>query len=534
MVDDATRAQQGSLPAGNSTNQTNNTTSPKQSAHARGAGQGKCGECDARGSIVVEGPIGLPPIDNRELGLGGLGPRMEHVINDAMPLLEMQPCFQEFSKGLEIFRLKQGFDEAAPHTRKSYVEELQDFYNVTLADSAVSCKYLKFAFLNVNPPAESFTNDFEESIFSGLADTGSKGLRQLAFATGTRNLGEASKKLEGLASSFGEAGKGLAGVLGGARNQFTELSKQQNLQGAATRMVSLAASAATGRIDFPKFWSSSGWDPSYNINIRLYNPFPHDKVATEKYIVGPLAALLMFVVPRSTDGYTYHWPWLCRFRVPGLFNVQAGYVRSIQVIKGGDDNSIAMNQRPGIVDVKMELGVLYKSMVSIANEGLTERPALARWLEQFSCSKNWADGRKSEIGDPTNNNKLTPQGPAWADNPGSGVGISVGSDLDNNELSDYNASMPEKFAARKVFNESARDTGRPTDTDFRSRVQQASTPRETKFQSRVQQASTTPGSNFDQLEILNNLSENDQAVQDLIAATDEATQAGIDSAATQS
>jgi hypothetical protein len=463
--------------------------------------------------VTLQDVIGLPPTDNRALGLSGFGPSMHDVTKDSLPILEILPCFQKFEAGLQLYRLQKGLRTAAPHTNKSYIDELRDFYNVNLGHNAVRQNYIQFAYLNLNPPVESFTNDFEESIFAGMTDTASKGFRQAAFLANTRSLGEASKGVENIIGGIGgEMGKQLSASLGNARTALAGAAGQNPLAGTVTGAVSTAAQAATGRIDFPQFWRSSAWDPSYSVNIRLYNPFPNDKVSTEKYIIGPLAALMMFVVPRSTDGHTYHWPWLCKFRVRGLFDVQAGFVRSIQIVKGGDDNSIAMNQRVGIVDVKMELGTLYRSMVSGSPTTATDRPFLKNWLNQFTCNKEWADGSDSTRIDP-NSKKPAPRGPGWV-NHESLVAVGVGDEDVTGQITDqFNFLQDPNAAAAKVFDVKAAD--RSPDTDFASRVQQASAPR---------------GPTLQALENVNNLSESAVNAQDLIDATDAATQSGINQA----
>ena len=121
------------------------------------------------------------------------------------------------------------------------------------------------------------------------------------------------------------------------------------------------------KLDFPQIWKSSAWGTTYSIDVRLYNPDPSSLELTNQYIVGPLAILMAFVVPRSRDGHTYHWPYLCKYKVRGLYDVTSGYIKSISVVKGGNDNQIAYNQRAGIVDLSIELGVLYNTMISRAN-----------------------------------------------------------------------------------------------------------------------------------------------------------------------
>ena len=170
--------------------------------------------------------------------------------------------------------------------------------------------------------------------------------------------------------------------------------------GTILKTVKQAADVAIGnKVDFPTIWKASGWTGDYSVNIRFFNPDPNNEELTMKYIVGPIAALLMFSVPRSDDGKTYYWPWLCKYNIPGLVNVEAGYVKNVTVIKGGDDNKISYGQVPGIVDVKVDFGNLYSVMISLLNsDGIsnTDAPTLQRWIQQFKNKKPFVDSIKGQ------------------------------------------------------------------------------------------------------------------------------------------
>lgn len=346
-------------------------------------------------NIVLPDPIGLQPTDERSLARGQSGvsgPNMLNVTQDSMPILEIIPAYPKITGGLELYRLKPGMDNSDDsQTNLSYRQELLEFYNITLRNEL---PYLRVAYMNVSPPIESFTNDYEESMFSNLADAASKGIRELKFATGTTTAGVAVDKLQSFLKNAGGLGQEATQNLDAFNKRVQEAQAAQQLGSINQQsIVDISANVALGnKLDFPQIWKSSGWSPSYSVNVRLYNPFPGEKKATEKYITGPLTALMMFVVPRTRDGHTFFWPWLCKYRVRGLFNVKAGYIKSIQVIKGGDDNNIAFNQRPGIVDVKIELGTLYQTMISSTNSNASDIPTLTNWLEEFSEAKRWADG----------------------------------------------------------------------------------------------------------------------------------------------
>lgn len=344
-------------------------------------------------SVSLPNIIGLPPVGSDPAVRGSEKYTLSDVVRDTMPILEIIPAEQQIHTGLEMFSLVESF--------KEYCRELQEKYLIKVSVDKESDVALKVACLNVSQPSETFTNEFGESSIGHTVTPGASDiLSELAFMSGGTSLLKTGENFGRAAKDLGEglAGKALEKVAGhikefGQKQQ--ELLKARTRTGTFTRMAFLTAALAAGRkIDFPTIWKTSTFSASYSVSVRLYNPNPGDLQSTNKFIMAPMAALLMFVVPRTNDGYTFFWPWLCQYRMKGLFDIKGGFVRSITVIKGGDDNNIAYNQRPGIVDLKIELGTLYQSMISNKNQGTSDIPALTEYLEGFSEKKDWANNEK--------------------------------------------------------------------------------------------------------------------------------------------
>ncbi|MCK5601514.1 hypothetical protein KAR91_06595, partial [Candidatus Pacearchaeota archaeon] len=133
-------------------------------------------------------------------------------------------------------------------------------------------------------------------------------------------------------------------------------------------------------VDFPQVWKNSGYTPSYTMTVRLYNPNPASLTATQKYIIGPLAALMLLGLPRSKDGSTYNWPFLHQIRAPGIYNLNPAFIQNVAVIKGGDQQSIAWNQRLAMVDVRIDFGSLYNSILAGEEYDSEMRPTLRNYL----------------------------------------------------------------------------------------------------------------------------------------------------------
>jgi len=342
--------------------------------------------------------IGLPPLydDGLKTNKSGIpGPSTSDVIKDSMPILEIEAATPQFAVGLELFTLKTDMN--------GYAEDLRDIFNIGLNPNSTSC--IKVAFLGVTPPMESFSNDYGDSMFSQY-ENASAGLGEAAFIFGSTDINQAVESLRsgveeargGKTSSILDSlGNSISRIMGVGREAANKVAQSGEAGRLAVKAAALAARSTISRKDFPQVWKSASWSSSYSVQVRLYNPFPNSAESTTAHIIAPLAALLMFVVPRTDDGFNFHWPWCCRFKCKGLFDVEAGYVKSIQVVKGGDDNNIAFNQRVGIVDLKIELGTLYNSMIT-TKSSISQRPSLTSYLDQFAQSKDWTERDNSGMG----------------------------------------------------------------------------------------------------------------------------------------
>jgi hypothetical protein len=165
----------------------------------------------------------------------------------------------------------------------------------------------------------------------------------------------------------------------------------------------MGAILAGARLDFPYVWKNSSYTPTYNFTIRLYNPNPKSKWATRKYIIGPLAALLLLALPITDEGSVYRWPFIHKIVCPGIFELKAACISNITVVKGGDQNQIGFNQRLAMVDVRFEIGSLYRSVLAgkDTKEMDEKRPTLTNYLknlEDENTIKGTKDPRDSARG----------------------------------------------------------------------------------------------------------------------------------------
>lgn len=319
------------------------------------------------GTRTIPEVIGLPPSSLVD----------EPLILNSMPQMIIQPCDPKFQVGKTLFSLQPNW--------KKYKDLLEYHgYAYPYANS------LKVAFLADSFPTDSFTNTYSESFLNRFTDILSSGVFEMQQMLGTRDLSsvpgdmlsaleEMGGPFENIASGAKKVGKSATDKIKDAYNTFVRSS------GPVGRGVKSAVQAVKnitqGRLDFPMIWKNSGFTPSYTVTVRLYNPNPANIEHRRRYITGPLAALLLLGLPYTKDGSTYQWPFFHKIEVPGLLRLHSAYIGNITVVKGGDQQQIAYNQTMGMVDVRIEFGSLYDSMVAGLDYDSSERPTLKNYLE---------------------------------------------------------------------------------------------------------------------------------------------------------
>jgi len=312
-------------------------------------------------------------------GTFGLPPQSyisDEMIINSMPVFEITPCKPNFESGLNLFKVEPDWD--------SYKSILKKHGYITPTP-------IKLAFIADNFPTDSFVNDYGETFLQKFTDVASQGMSQMAQMMGADSATEAGRKIGDRATQAAEEMKG--GALGkmmatfgsmatGASNQADKLIQSQavrSLIGGGGDVVNKMV--AGHRVDFPQVWRNSSYTPSYTATVRLYNPNPGSDASTKHHIIGPLAAILCLSLPRTDDGNTFNWPFFHQIEAKGIYNLSPSVITNITVVKGGDQQQIAFNQRMGIVDVRIDFISLFNSiLLEEKGKGSENRPTLRSYL----------------------------------------------------------------------------------------------------------------------------------------------------------
>ncbi len=249
---------------------------------------------------------------------------------------------------------------------------------------------LRLAVINDYQITETFTSDYQESAFEGMADVGSSMGREIKAVTGSSDFDDAMGKLGDIAQGTGKS-VGLPGVGDMAKDLMDKVQSFSKNATAGNKLATAAKNIAIGnKVDFPMIWSNSSYSPSYQFTCRLYNPYPDapGELGDQyyiKYIVEPLAHIMAFMMPYSKDSQSYSFPVLCRASGGGIMTVKSGYMSSLDMVIGGEGNDIAFKQRPNQVDVRFTINHLYQTMIGKSNNDniLEDRPTFKGFVENL-------------------------------------------------------------------------------------------------------------------------------------------------------
>lgn len=321
------------------------------------------------------GIFGLPPASHVS----------DNMIINSMPTMEITPGTPQLEAGLSVYTVNPNWGA---------YNELLAYQGYKLPGESI-----KLAFIADSFPTDTFTNDYGETFLQKFTDVASQGMAEIMQMTGSKSFTEAlSIGAQATGGLQEELGGGILGnIAGGARkgmistknaldklkNSGEGASKLREIMGGGVEIVNKML--AGHRVDFPMIWRNSGFTPSYTATIRLYNPNPGSDQATKQYIIGPLAVILCLGTPQSDDGKTYSWPFFHKIKARGIYNLDPAVITNITVIKGGDQQQIAYNQRLAMVDVRIDFGSLYTSMVA-ESKGMhiSNRPTVKGYLDNLS------------------------------------------------------------------------------------------------------------------------------------------------------
>ena len=199
--------------------------------------------------------------------------------------------------------------------------------------------------------SESFSNDTTESQLKSAMDTVADSVHEVMFLFGN-NSNTVSALRQGTAN--------VTNVLGNVASPLAD-----KLAGGIIASISENAESFLdgGKIVFPKIWSDSSFDRSYQLDFKFRSP-DHDSLSIFLNVLKPYCKLLALTLPRAlpnNDPNLYRSPFLVKAACKGLFSIDMGIISSMSVTKGAqccwNDDGL-----PTQIDVSISIDDLYSSM----------------------------------------------------------------------------------------------------------------------------------------------------------------------------
>ena len=318
---------------------------------------------------------GMPPLNHL--------PETNQAIENSMPVVYIYPGELNFEKGIALVKRENKWSK--------YTTLLKD-NGFTLNQPGALGDCIKLAYIADNFPTDSFTNNYGENFLQGMTDVAGDLGGGLSQTFGIRTAADAKAKMGKLADSMKGKAWGFGDMMAKGLETGIDLTSAGGdiIDDMVGGGAGIAASMVMGsRMDFPMLWKNSSFEPSYSMTIRLYNPNPGNKDTTNKYIIGPIAAIMLLGIPQASEKteILYSWPFLHRIYSPGIFDLEPAYISNITIVKGGDQQQIAFTQKLSMVDVRIDFGSLYSSMIASNKTTDNTRPTLGKYLDAMRGGK---------------------------------------------------------------------------------------------------------------------------------------------------
>lgn len=242
--------------------------------------------------------------------------------------------------------------------------------------------HIKVVISKLMPVTETFGNDYGSSEILPTGNMMNPKIQELLNLTGAENVSDL-KKIIGSGDSFlGDSAAELLGAYesGVDRLQNMGLRLAEN-SGTLNKMGASAADAASkiakspwSKINWPQMWKNCNYQSQYNLQARLYCYNCATAKDYDDNIRASLAALQLFVAPKSKDAILYLAPYVMDFKIPGVIHMPLAYCSSLNVIKGGENGDFAADGRPNIIDISMNIQNAYSICVNTPRSAANANP----------------------------------------------------------------------------------------------------------------------------------------------------------------
>ena len=286
----------------------------------------------ADGSEMIIGKI---PGYNSEIDQNG---EFRKKLIDSMAVVTFKPT----GYGVDFSKLAEGkFSKVLTSAINNSTFNPQKMFSDTLvANKLEGVSKITVIASNDSSINETMGNRYEEGFLSKMSDKFKDG----GFVKASKNFQQiTSMQTQDLIDKYG---KSLSA---------SYLENGSGAQQSADAFLEITGLLASGfNINLPRFWSSSSYNSSLNLTIKLNSPYG-DPEAVEEFILRPLLYLLSLCAPISKYGLFTGQPFMFDVKISGLAHYKLAGIQNVTITRGGNDTIFNKYGQPLSVDVRMNV-----------------------------------------------------------------------------------------------------------------------------------------------------------------------------------
>ena len=343
---------------------------------------------------IIGAPTELPVVD-------GFDEEFKKLYTKKLVVAKLTPMLPSIGDDANIYNPKATNEWKSDLSSWGFIPPSHDYLEVALSSTS-------------SPVVQTYTNQYGDSeILQSINALGNKATEILNL-TGKSGISEFKSALDN-SQDRTKTKQILSKILGGYEKgrEMVESVSTQLADTTGIRQFAGIGDAVSqwmetpwGKIGWPQMWKNCHFQSSFQLQTKLYCYNTNSDQDYKDLIEAPLAALELFVTPRSKTGILYTAPYVLQFEIPGMIYMPIAYVSSMTVTKGGNNSDWGQTGRPNQIDISMEIqniyGVSTNSPAGVDTK-YKYRPTIRKDMIGLARGKNLQDSSKIAQID-TNNN----------------------------------------------------------------------------------------------------------------------------------
>lgn len=303
------------------------------------------GDIGGGGELFI---IGKPCKFPKEIDPNG---RINKLLKAKMNVVDLIPC--DYKMDITKDGDKEGIHGLVPTIK--FGKATQDFSKICGNYGLQVASGIRIYTTDETTSMDNFNNQYTDNFFQGVADRASEmGQNLKAFQRSINSNMDTT--LANAAQNLKDEGMNLISGAASSAADFLEIDPEtqsqisQGVSGMAD--VAIEAMISGKRISFPQIWTTSSYDPSLTLQVKLVSPYGTPE-AVKEFIIKPITYLLILGTPKTDDGVSYGHPFPLTIKAYGLGYTPLGGITNISLRRGGGDTSFNLFRQPLTVDVSI-------------------------------------------------------------------------------------------------------------------------------------------------------------------------------------